>query len=60
MEHGLPEGVVAVIRRSDGAYLFIQRAAHNSFGGYWCPVSGRLELRIDVESDGEQVRVFCE
>jgi mutator protein MutT len=42
-ERGLPEGVVAVIRRSDGAYLFIQRAAHNSFGGYWCPVSGRVE-----------------
>jgi HAD superfamily hydrolase (TIGR01509 family) len=43
MEHGLPEGVVAVIRRGDGAYLFIQRAAHESFGGYWCPVSGRVE-----------------
>jgi 8-oxo-dGTP pyrophosphatase MutT (NUDIX family) len=43
MERGLPEGVVAVIRRGDGAYLFIQRAAHKTVGGYWCPVSGRVE-----------------
>jgi 8-oxo-dGTP pyrophosphatase MutT (NUDIX family) len=43
MERDLPEGVVAVVRRIDGAYLLVQRATHNSFGGYWCPVSGRVE-----------------
>jgi 8-oxo-dGTP pyrophosphatase MutT (NUDIX family) len=39
----LPAGVVAVIRRADGRCLFIQRAPECSFGGHWCPVSGRVE-----------------
>ena len=39
----LPAGVVVVVRRADGRYLFIQRAPECSYGGYWCPVSGRVE-----------------
>ena len=39
----LPHGVVVVIRRSDGRYLFIRRSEQSTFAGHFCPVSGRVE-----------------
>ena len=36
------DGVVAVLLRGDGV-LFIQRAAGVPFGGYWSPLSGKVE-----------------
>ena len=65
----LPAGVVAVVRRGDGRYLFIQRAPECSFGGYWCPVSGRVEpdeshaqtaAREALEEVGIRVRALRE
>jgi len=32
-----------VLRRVDGRYLWIRRGLDNTFGGYFCPVSGRVE-----------------
>jgi 8-oxo-dGTP pyrophosphatase MutT (NUDIX family) len=39
----LPHGVVVVVRRPDGRYLFIRRAEPCSFAGYFCPISGAVE-----------------
>jgi 8-oxo-dGTP diphosphatase len=66
---GLPAGVVVVIRRDDGRYLYIQRAPECTFGGYWCPVSGRVEpgeshdqtaVRETLEEVGVHVRALRE
>jgi 8-oxo-dGTP pyrophosphatase MutT (NUDIX family) len=66
---GLPAGVVVVVRRVDGRYLYIQRAAECTFGGYWCPVSGRVEpgethaqtaVRETLEEVGVHVRALRE
>jgi len=46
-EHTPPLAIAAVVRREDGRYLFIRRAAHLRAAGYWTPVTGRP---IDGES----------
>ncbi|HEY6739451.1 MAG TPA: NUDIX hydrolase [Actinopolymorphaceae bacterium] len=39
---GKPEAIVALVRRED-RFLIIQRAPNVSSGGYWAPLSGRIE-----------------
>lgn len=36
------DAVVAIVHR-DARFLFVLRARHLPGGGYWCPVSGRIE-----------------
>src|SRR2546423_10842594 len=35
--------VCVIVRREDGRFLFIERAAGKLAAGYWTPVTGRLE-----------------
>jgi 8-oxo-dGTP diphosphatase len=46
------DAVVAVIRRA-GRFLFVRGASHGPGGGYWAPVSGKVE---PDESQEEAVR----
>lgn len=39
----LREAIVVVIRRGDGHILIVERAAHDSYPGYWSPVTGSCE-----------------
>jgi 8-oxo-dGTP diphosphatase len=39
---GKPEAIVALLRKAD-RYLIILRAQEVSSGGYWAPLSGRIE-----------------
>lgn len=39
----LPLAVAVVLRRSDGALLIVRRAPTLALGGYWTPVTGRVE-----------------
>jgi 8-oxo-dGTP pyrophosphatase MutT (NUDIX family) len=39
----LPLAVAAVLRREDGRYLLVKRAASRPAPGYWTPVTGRVE-----------------
>lgn len=39
----LPRAVGLILRRPDGALLVVRRAPHLPLGGYWTPVTGRLE-----------------
>ncbi|NUQ35310.1 MAG: NUDIX hydrolase [Planctomycetaceae bacterium] len=50
----LPDAVVVVIERDDGRILFVQRPAHDSYPGYWNPVTGACE-----ESDGKRFPATC-
>jgi 8-oxo-dGTP diphosphatase len=43
------EAVVAILRSGD-RFLFVRRAPHRPAGGWWCPVSGRIE-RGESERD---------
>ena len=40
---------MALLRRDDGRYLLIRRAAGIPGGGVWCPVSGRPEENESLE-----------
>jgi 8-oxo-dGTP diphosphatase len=45
-----PSEAVVAILRSDDRFLFVRRAPHRPAGGWWCPVSGRIE-RGESERD---------
>lgn len=45
-----PNAVLAIVRRSDGRYLLIRRADSRPAGGWWTPVTGRLEPGEALES----------
>ncbi len=40
---GIPLAVAAVVIREDGRYLLVKRAEGVSAGGYWTPVTGKIE-----------------
>lgn len=46
---GPVDAVVAVIRRA-GRFLFVRRAPQGPGGGYWAPVSGKVEAQESHES----------
>jgi 8-oxo-dGTP pyrophosphatase MutT (NUDIX family) len=46
----LPLAVAIVVQRSDGAVLIVRRAATLALGGYWTPVTGRVEPGESLEA----------
>jgi len=39
----MKDAVILIIKDPLGRYLFIRRHPNDSFGGYWCPISGAVE-----------------
>ncbi len=46
----LPLAVAVVVQRSDGAVLIVRRAPALALGGYWTPVTGRVEPGESLEA----------
>lgn len=50
----LPLAIAAVIRRQDGRFLIIRRAAGRPAAGYWTPVTGKVEPGESLEQAVER------
>ena len=56
----LPLAVAVVVQRSDGAVLIVQRAPTLALGGYWTPVTGRVEPGESLEAAAHrELRFAC-
>lgn len=39
----MKDAVILIVKDEKGRFLFIRRHPSDSFGGYWCPVSGAVD-----------------